>query len=101
MEWFWSHYCSMDQRGLPEVSPMRTPSMVGLPPAVVAIAEHDVLRHEGEQYVNRLRDDDVPVVSCLFEGQMHGFATMLGVLPAADEVLEFIAREVSTLSTNP
>jgi acetyl esterase len=43
----------------PYASPIRAETFKGLPPAFVLTAEKDVLRHEGEEYVQRLRQDGV------------------------------------------
>jgi acetyl esterase len=43
----------------------------GLPPAIVVLAEHDVLRSEGEVYADRLRTAGVPIVQRCFAGQRH------------------------------
>ncbi|MES9543825.1 alpha/beta hydrolase fold domain-containing protein [Actinomadura sp. NPDC000600] len=57
----------------PEVSPLLDPDPSGLPPAVVATAEHDRLRPQAEAYAARLREAGVPVVLVPGTGLDHGF----------------------------
>ena len=78
----------------PDASPLRDPVLTGLPPAVIITAEHDVLRDEGELYATRLVKAGVPVVFRRFDGQMHGFFTQVGILPAAGEAITFIAGAI-------
>src|SRR5690606_1184529 len=85
--WFWDHYVDPADRDHPDVSPARAADLSGLPPAVVITAEHDVLRDEGERYAELLRAAGVPTTVRRFDGQMHGFFTMSGLLPAGAEAL--------------
>ena len=55
---------------------------------MILTAEHDVLRDEGELYATRLLKAGVPVRHRRFAGQMHGFFTMVDLLPGAGEALE-------------
>ena len=101
MIWFWDHYTpDASVRTEPDASPNRAPDLSGLPPAVVLTAEHDPLLHEGEEYARRLADAGVPVRSRRFDGQMHGFFTMVNMLPgsaaAIDYVVAAIAEHVAT-----
>ena len=65
-----------------------------LPPAVILTAEHDVLREEGEAYAARLAQECVRVAHRRFDGQMHGFFMLTGLLPAVDEAIEYIAEAI-------
>lgn len=64
-----------DTRTHPYASPVLAPDLSGLPPAVVLTAERDVLRHDGERYVARLREAGVPVVHDVTPAVDHYFLT--------------------------
>ena len=95
MIWFWDHYAPVEAaRTHPDASPLRGAALAGLPPAVVLTAEHDPLRDEGELYATQLIKAGVPVRHRRFAGQMHGFFTMLDVLPGARDGLDFVVAAI-------
>lgn len=53
-----------------------------------------MLRDEGEEYAERLRQAGVPVELRRFEGQMHVFFTLVNVLPGSAAALDLIAEAV-------
>jgi acetyl esterase len=54
----------------------------------VITAEFDPLRDEGEAYAARLRDEDVAVDARRYDGMIHGFFQMAGVIDKARETLD-------------
>jgi acetyl esterase len=91
MRWFWDHYVpDRAQRDDWSAAPLRAEKLAGLPPATVITAEYDPLRDEGEAYAARLREAGVPTTLSRYDGQIHGFVSMLDLLDAgrsaADEI---------------
>ena len=65
----------------PRVSPIRRQDLSGLPPALIATAEYDPLRDEGETYGRRLAEAGVPATVRRYEGAGHGFVQHFSWLP--------------------
>ena len=98
MAWFWDQYVpEPGDRDNPAASPAHAPELKGLPPAIVVVAECDPLRDEGEAYASRLTEAGVDTRLLRYDGQIHGFAGMLGVLSDADRALADIAAELQPL----
>jgi acetyl esterase len=55
----------------PEVAPVQSPDVSGLPPAVLITAEFDPLRDEGYAYAQKLQKAGVKVWYRCFPGQIH------------------------------
>ncbi len=88
MTWFWKHYLENQSQGSEAyASPLRADSLSGLPPAIVITAENDPLRDEGEAYAKRLADEGVSVDMKRFDGVMHEFFGLAGVVDKATEAM--------------
>jgi acetyl esterase len=96
MAWFWDLYApDPESRRNVDASPLRAPDLSGLAPAVVLTAEHDPLRDEGEAYARRLAEAGVAVRQQRFDGQMHGFFTMVNVLPGSADGIDYVVAAVN------
>jgi acetyl esterase len=86
MAWYYDQYLpDAAQRADPVVDLLHAPDLAGLPPAVVATAEFDPLRDEGDAYAERLRAAGVTVRHLPGPGLIHGYFAFLGVVAAADK----------------
>lgn len=89
MRYFWGHYLADTREGAnPLASPLRAPSLAGLPPTYVMTAEYDPLRDEGEAYAARLTAAGVETQLVHYPDMNHGFMSWVGVLDRADDALD-------------
>lgn len=90
--WYWEQYVA-DPADLthPDLAPLLSPSLGGLPPTLVATAEHDPLRDEGEHLALTLAEAGVEVVATRYLGQIHGFWRHAGVFDAAEPLMWQVA----------
>jgi acetyl esterase len=92
MRWFRAQYLAKEEDAADwRVSPLRAPSLAGLPPALVVTAGYDPLRDEGEAYARRLREAGVNVDAVSFGGMIHGFVPMGRLIDAAFRGIGLIA----------
>jgi len=73
----------------PRLWPIRAESFAGLPPTVIATAEFDPLRDEGDAYAEKLRAAGVPVAHRQFPSLIHGFYGMELISPAAADAMSW------------
>ncbi len=97
MDYFWGHYLTGPHDGRhPHASPIKAESLAGLPPAMVITAECDPIRDQGEAYAQRLRDAGVSFSVKRYEGAIHAFFNLGGVIDAGKQA---IADSAATLKT--
>jgi acetyl esterase len=87
MAWFRGHY--LPEPGMRDdwrAAPLQAKSLVGVAPAVVVLAGHDILYSEGAAFAERLRRESRALVKTL-PGQIHGFLSLSAFIPEAHEAL--------------
>ncbi|MFC0401058.1 alpha/beta hydrolase [Paraburkholderia rhizosphaerae] len=78
-------------RASPDVSPLFATDLTGLAPALIITADHDALCDEGNEYAAKLRAAKVAVEHVCWQGMVHGFVSMAGILDAGKAAIERIA----------
>jgi len=92
MRWFKDHYFDAgSDRAHPLASPLAG-ELSGLASATIISAEYDPLRDEAERYAACLAQAGVVTTHLRWPGQMHGFASALGFLDAADRAITVAAQ---------
>ena len=87
--WFWQQYLDSEKEGENVyASPLKETDLSGLPSAFIMTAEYDVLRDEGEQYAVSLYKAGVELEFNRYEGMIHDFFGLAGVVDTAEEAVE-------------
>lgn len=95
IDWYLEHFLPADTpRDRPDVSPFCAPALDGVCEALVYTAGFDPLCDEGDAYAERLQKSGVRVRSRCFEGHIHGFVNMAGVITEAREAVETITADL-------
>ncbi|MFO7448239.1 MAG: alpha/beta hydrolase [Ignavibacteriaceae bacterium] len=82
MKWMYDMYTAdPEERKQIYASPLRATveQLKGLPPALIQVAESDVLRDEGEAYGRKLDEAGVPVTTVRYNGMIHDFGLLNGL----------------------
>ena len=96
MRWYWSQYAP-DRNGETLASDWRASPMAGLigpdtPSATIIVAGNDPLHDEAVAYANKLQAAGVQTALQSYPGAIHGFASLVGLVPLADEAVSAAAR---------
>ena len=94
MSWFFDAYCPPAQRNDWRLAPLKAGSLAGLPPALVATAEFDPLRDEGNAYAAALEAAGGSARSLCFDGLVHDFAGTAHVFECSRSAFEESCAEL-------
>lgn len=91
MRWYWDQYAPGDLRTDPRASPAAGSIATGTAPATIILACNDPLHDEGVAYSAALELAGVQVTLHDYPGAIHGFASLFGIVPLADEAVSIAA----------
>ncbi len=99
MIWFWDNYLpDVKKRKEIYASPLQATldQLKGLPPALIQVAENDVLRDEGEAYARKLDEAGVPVTLARQGGLIHDYGLLnpIAGVPAVKTALLHAAASI-------
>ena len=95
MRWFSAQYLNGGREAADwRASPLRAPSLAGLPPALVVTAGFDPLRDEGEAYARQLREAGVRVDATCYGGMIHGFVPMGRLIESGNRAVAHIGASL-------
>ena len=98
MQWFGDHYLSdVAHAEDPRASVLKAPDLAGVAPAVVATAEFDPLRDEGDAYAAALEAAGVQVVRHRYDGLIHGFFGLGPISPACAAAVSELCADLKGL----
>jgi acetyl esterase len=101
VDWYWEHYLKDPSDGSnPLASPLLAESHANLPPALVITAEYDPLRDEGEYYAEKLHAAGVPTTLSRYDGMVHGFFAMSGILDGGKKAMAEASTWLSRIFTD-
>jgi acetyl esterase len=102
MRGMWRRYLGDADPLTPDASPLRA-DLTGAPPALVAVAGHDLLHDEGVAYAQALRAAGAEVELLEYEDMAHGFLRWGGAVDRARELVAelggFVRRRTGDPST--
>ncbi|MCM3767754.1 alpha/beta hydrolase [Neobacillus niacini] len=80
--WFHNHYLRDETDKFDKyAAPLEADDLTHLPPALVIVAENDVLRDNGLAYAKRLKEAKVKVESICKKGLVHGYFSYPEIFP--------------------
>ncbi|SDT16253.1 acetyl esterase [Nocardioides scoriae] len=89
-----TYFRDATRRTEPRASPLRAPSLAGLPPTLVVTAERDLLRREGDAYAHRLAQEGTEVVHHVVRGRDHYFLGPDNVEAELGRVAAFLSHHL-------
>ena len=93
--------CALDAEPTDPLLSPRYAALHGLPPVLIQVGSIDLLRSDGEVMAHRLGKAGVPCELQVWNGQMHAFTLLAGVLPEARAALRELGAFTARCTDRP
>lgn len=90
LEYATNHYACSEEASLALASPLHA-NLHGLPPLLLQVGQHEILRQDAHQFVERAKAFQVRAHCIVWESMFHGWHTFAGILPEGRLAFEQIA----------
>ena len=97
MKSYWRSVMPKDEEPANLLSPLLEPEVSGLPPAIIQLAEIDVLHDEATAYGERLMATGTPVEVLDGSGMVHGFLRAIAMSDAAGAEFDRLCERIKDL----
>jgi acetyl esterase len=95
LAWYYEQYYGSDNNLKdPKVSPIFADDLSDSPPALIITAEYDTLRDEAKAYADKLHNSGVETRYTCYDGMIHGFLQMAGLVKEAQAAINEISQTV-------
>lgn len=94
LEYFYSQYAPHVDASDLRLNPGKATDLTGLPRATILTAECDPIRDSGEDYARRLTGAGIDVTCVRFQGQVHPFFFMGGIMKDAHVARRLVGSEL-------
>lgn len=100
--WAWSMYVPDGSAATnPDAAPAAIEDLAGLPSTLIITAEFDPLRDEAEAFGARLAAVGVETETRRYDGMVHGFALLAGMVPAGRDAIGEVATSLRNAFDRP
>jgi acetyl esterase len=95
MQWCWGQYVPDAHLSNKYAVPARATAFTNVAPAIIALAEHDVLRDDGANYAAALEKAGIPVTLKEYPGMIHGFFGHGFMVEDAYNLRKWLSEQIS------
>src|ERR687894_1450361 len=93
LAWYYEQYYGADNDPKDQkVSPIFADDLSDSPPALIITAEYDTLRDEAKAYADKLHNSGVETRYTCYDGMIHGFLQMAGLVKEAQAAIDEISQ---------
>ena len=90
----WDLYVPEEHKKNKYAVPAHATTFTNLAPAIIALAEHDVLHDDGANYAKTLDKAGIPVTLKQFPGMIHGFLNHSAMVDGSNEMRQWLSAQI-------